>query len=1056
MVKVTVIPNNIELPDLSPVSIPEDTPTGTVVTTVQAMAGNSELVRYQITGGNTNNAFSIDSTSGNITVAGGLDFETTPTYSLTIRANVQGSPASDSTIQRINITDVNEQPFFSTPCARSNSCLFVVTENQPAGAFVGVVMADDPDRSTVANGMLSYTILNSTLFAIDSNGNITTTGELDRETTSSYSLTVRVQDAGSPSLSALTEVIVVVGDVNDNAPVFITAPTPLSLFESTRPNVLFAQYIATDRDIGVNREISYSLTTSTPNLPFTIDPSTGTVTTNDTLDFETTRGYNFSVVASNPDGLSTSFDVVLTVIDRNDNSPQFDQLQYNATVEEHSNIGTFVVDVNAEDADSGDFGRVGYQISAGNFNNSFAINETTGVITVNNDIDRELVAMFTLTVEAFDQGLIRQFNTVPVLITVTDINDNAPVFDPDSYQATIQELAPVSFGILTVTATDQDEPGNDNSAIDYTIVSGNDLERFALNMTSGELTVAQSLDFEQQPTQYSLVVRASDRGNPSLSDDATVTIIVENNNEHPPVISGNISINVSELAPVGSCIAQFNASDLDKMDVTFSFAPGTNPGGLFNISSSGLVELNGSLDFERQEQHILEIIATDGLLTDTAFLTVNVRNENEFTPEIFGQLQFNTTEEEPNSPVGRVSARDGDSNDVISFFLQPGPLSSLFTIDSSSGEITTVGALDREMLVEEGKFLPLSSQGQLVVVARDSLMPQRQETAPVTITLIDINDNSPVFEQSVYITSVEENLSAGTELFTVQASDRDIGLNGEIEYFIGGVSVPFAVNRSSGVVTTTRALDREDVDFYSFNITARDRGSPSLEATAEVRVTVLDDNDNPPVFTVDVYTVMLRELAPVSFPVIQVFVNDEDIGENARASFAIVGANDCSNISSPIPDPCFFSINETNGLIVLRRQLDFEQQQFHNITVTATDNGFPRLTSTARVEVEVLNDDEEPPQFDGPCDNTVNETNAVPVIVTTCLAIDNDVATGAAGTVYAIIGGNVGNTFTINPAGEIMATRPLDREERSNYTLTVTATDARAQTSEQTVSVHSV
>ena len=1049
--KIIVVPNRIEIGDLLPVSVAENASVGINVTQIQVTDATG-LIQYSIQSGNVGNAFQIDATTGVITVAAPLNFETTSAYLLVIRAAIASTGASDTAVQVINITDVNEQPFFTLPCALSNSCVFGVDENEAVGALVGTVTAGDPDLPTVSNGMLTFSISN-TNFVIDNNGTIRTAVVLDREVRDEYTATVTVTDGGNPSLSVETQITIHVNDVNDNAPVFTSAPNPVGVFENFPNDTIIAEYEAEDDDIGENARIIFSLRSATPNLPFTINSVTGILSTINTLDFESVQSYNITVVASNPDGLSTSVDVVILITDVNDNAPIFDQPLYRASVVEHSSLDTFVVQVNASDADSELNGRVGYQIINGNFNNSFSIDRDTGEITVANDIDREVTPMFSLTVEAFDFGLIRLRSTANVLIDVEDINDNAPIFDPDRYEALVPESLSLQSLIVTLMAVDLDQPGTPNSEIVFSITNGNGAGRFEVNATSGEIILVQPLDFEQE-SEYTLQVRAEDRGNPVMFDTATVVIRVENVNEHPPVISGDFNVTVSELAPIGMIIAQFNATDLDQMHVVFSLSESSNPNGIFAISSSGLVTLNMSLDFEQAAQHVLQVIASDGQLTDTAVLTVNVRDENEFAPVFVGPTEFSVIEEQPaGTVVGTVQATDRDGSDTVTYFIQSGPLSSFFQIDSNTGTITTTGPLDREMLVDEGRFIPPNSQEELTVIARDSIITRRQTSEVINITLIDINDNPPLFEQNEYETNITENNVPNLTLFTVQARDRDSGSNAIIRYSILTNGVPFAINPITGRVFATAALDREQVSSYTFTILARDLGTPSLNSTAQAVVNVLDENDNDPIFTLPVYNVEVSEAAPVNTPLVQVIANDDDIGENGRVTYAIVGSEMCPSTATPPPSPCVFNIDAGTGLIRLRQLLDFETVRVHNFTVTATDNGFVRRSSSAQVIVNVLNVDERAPEFDGPCDASFAETDDTSV-VTICQASDTDIAGGASGPLitYTIVSGNTDNTFSIDNNGRIRNIKPVDREVRSEYSLTVRVQDRAGLSSTQTVS----
>ena len=465
-IKVVVIRNEVEFPDLPVVSVPEDVLMETFVTQVQA-DGPVGTLEYSITGGNVGNAFQINSTTGEITVASTLDFETLATYSLTIQAtSTVMTGASGTAIQVISVDNVNEQPFFVTQCAVDNNCVFSVQENQPAGMSVGTTDAGDPDASSTANGMLVYSLLpvDTTPFAIDSNGVIRPTVVLDREAIDSYTFDVIVQDNGDPSLSVLTTVIVTVSDVNDNPPFFIHQIEAVSILENIPVGSPLTQYIAGDDDIGTNAEISYILSPNGPGsgpLPFEVNPQDGLLIITAPLDFETQSEYTITVTASNPDGVSTPITTTIRVLDINEFPPVFTENPYEVSFDEHS-TPIPVLTVEATDQDSGINGEVRYSITGGNFEDSFVVDSVTGLITLapGVEIDRETIDCFTLTVQAYDLGQPTSLTgTSTVKVTINDINDNPPQFVNPAQTiiiVTIDDIQSYDTELITVSATDED------------------------------------------------------------------------------------------------------------------------------------------------------------------------------------------------------------------------------------------------------------------------------------------------------------------------------------------------------------------------------------------------------------------------------------------------------------------------------------------------------------------------------------------------------------------------------------------------------------------------
>ena len=1068
-----MIRNHIDFADLPEQQVSETAEVGEDIVTVQA-TGGAGTIRYSIIGGNTEDAFRIGESSGLIEVDRVLNFETLSGYTLSIEAVSVGTTVSGTATLSITVTDVNESPFFTQTCALNGRCTANFAENQPSGTRVRRVVANDPDLASVANGMLQFSLSPPNMpFTVDSTGRINSAQTLDREQQDSYTLTLTVQDMCQPvcSLSVQTTVIIRVTDENDIPPFFIQGPAQLNVSESTPTDFVLVQYVARDNDTGANAEIAYSLAAAgNVPVPFAINPQSGALRITTELDFETTTSYDITITASNPDGVNSSVSTAINVLDANDNQPIFSPDVYTAVIDEHSAIGTLVSTVTATDADSGLNGAIRYSIVGGNIQDSFAINETTGAITVAADIDRdqEQISSFRLTVRANDLGTPPQApDSATVRVTIGDINDNSPVFAPDVYSRDLREDIRPGFNVLRVYAFDRDEPGNPNSQITYSIVSGDDTNRFELDPGTGQLTLAATLDFENT-TNYQLGIRAADGGDPSNSDNGTIVVRTINVNENPPTFqSSDQTVNVSELTPVGSQITRFTALDPDQMMVGFTIDSGNQEGRFTIGNETGILTLTTSLDFETTEGYLLGISASDGQQSASATLTVNVIDENEHTPQFEGGLAFSVLEEEPGgSSVGRVMASDADGsadNSRVSFSFVRQP--RYFSINSETGEITTREQLDREDLTQV--FRPPRSSEMLEVSARDGGIPSLQNVTTITIQLVDINDNSPVFDDAEYRNSLLENLRAGTPVFRISATDSDLGQNGEIRFSFQlvdnlGDTVPFRINNVSGLLETTEPLDCELQQVYNFIITATDQGAEPRSASTEGSLMLLDENDNTPAFSRDLYELTVLESIQVGRDLLRVNATDPDKGENGRVTYRITGQADPRNtIENQGEDFTLFAINPTTGEIRHITPFDFENEQQVNITVVASDNGVPRLSSSVTVVFNVRNVDETRPVFPRTCSTEIPENVEVGTVLITCAASDLDNVTtpeNPIGVTYTITNGNDRGIFAINNStGEITNTQIIDREERSFpvslYVLTVRATDLGDNVATRTVNI---
>ena len=1055
--------NQITFSALAPVSVPETASVDDEVTTIAATGGAGQI-QYSILSSNV--PFRIEAATGRLLVDGVLNFEDVMQYSITVEAESVGTIVSGTATQVVNIVDVNEHPEWSTPCAQAGVCTAQILENLPSQAIGSRLDVVDLDLPSLPNGMITYTITPNDardLFSVENDGTVRTEVELDRETRDVHTFTVTAADGGTPPLSITTTFQVTVLDENDEAPTFVQGPVQISIPENEPVDTVIAQYIATDADTEPNAQITYSLSPSSGS-PFELNSDNGALSITQIIDYEDPNSRMFLVtITANNNPLSTSIETQIDITDVNDNTPIFQSNSYTMTIPEHSPVGTPVIVVVATDADSGLNGDVRYSINGGNSQGFFSINSVSGNITVAADIDREQVGSVELRIRARDRGTPRLSSTVTVTVTISDINDNPPIFDPDSYAVSLREDKSVNSLAFTVFATDADEPGTDNSRIVYSISQGNIGNAFRIE-ESGMVFIDSALNHEAIPS-YTLTILANDQGSPQMSDSATAVVTVINVNEAPPTLSGDQSIELSESTPTGVTVASFSASDPDFTTVDISIISG-NDEGKFSINNDGDISIVSMLDFETTTSYNLTIEASDGEQTDTASLFVNVLDENEFPPQFTGPSEFTFAEEQSSGLlVGTVSATDGDgsapNNEITYSFSSQVSLQDYFTLDSSTGQIRTAAVLDREMLTD---IFPVPSSSLTVqIFARDGGSPSLQSTREYTITLIDINDNSPEFGDSEYSNSIFENQPAQTVLM-FSAVDIDLGTNADFRFSFSvqpltGASLFQLPDDRVGEISTTGPLDCESATEYNFTITATDMGNPVRSSTASGMLTLRDQNDNPPIFTESPYEIIVAENAPLFSIVAQVTANDADKGSNGEVFYEIFGQDDFEEegetVDFGIP---FFEIDADSGEIEHITPFDFESFPEVTIMVRANDRGTPRQTSTTQVVFTVSNVDESPPRFGSDCDDvTLPENTPAGSVIVNCMATDLDNTTTPDDTewiTYTIENGNTDNTFTIGlHDGIIRNNVDLDFETNRFFFLDIRATDGSGRSRTENVDI---
>ncbi|XP_016305846.1 protocadherin-10-like [Sinocyclocheilus anshuiensis] len=281
---------------------------------------------------------------------------------------------------------------------------------------------------------------------------------------------------------------------------------------------------------------------------------------------------------------------------------------------------------------------------------------------------------------------------------------------------------------------------------------------------------------------------------------------------------------------------------------------------------------------------------------------------------------------------------------------------------------------------------------QLTLTAVDGGTPSKTGTSLMIIKVLDNNDNTPVFSKPLYKTTVFENVAIGTTIAVLNATDFDEGSNSEIAYsFIKHVNndrniESFAINKISGEITVHGKLDHESNNAIEIRVQARDKGSTPRVAHCKVLVEILDVNDNIPEISVTSLVNVVKEGSPKGTMVGLITVKDDDSGENGSVKL---------KITEPLP----FLLQNTyknKYSLVVDGPLDRESQSEYNVTITATDEGTPPLSSTSVITVHVSDVNDNAPRFPEPVINVyVKENSQIGAVIHTVSAFDPDVGDNA-------------------------------------------------------------
>uniref|UniRef100_A0A8C0GZS0 Cadherin domain-containing protein n=1 Tax=Chelonoidis abingdonii TaxID=106734 RepID=A0A8C0GZS0_CHEAB len=671
------------------------------------------------------------------------------------------------------------------------------------------------------NEPLKYGILNpGNKFMIKStSGVIETTGiPFDREKQELYELVVEASRELDHLRVTRVVVIVNIEDINDNAPVFVGLPYYAAVQVDAEPGTLIYRVTAIDKDKGANGEVSYLLKEDYGH--FEIDRQTGSVTLREAFNSDLSNIEYLVIILAKDGGnpsLSASVELPITIV--NKAMPVFDKPFYTASVNEDIEMHTPILSINATSPEGQ---AIIYIIVDGDPLNQFNIDFDTGVLSVISPLDYEVNSVFKLTVRASD-ALTGARAEVTVDLIINDVNDNPPVFDHSAYNATLSEASLIGTPVLQVVATDADS--ENNKLIQYQIVqdSFNSTDYFHIDSTSGLILTARMLDHELLQ-QCSLKVRAADNGFPPLSSEVLVSIYVTDMNDNPPVFNQLIYESyVSELAPRGHFVTCVQASDADSSDfdrLEYSILSGNDRTSFIMDSKSGIITLSNHRKQRMEPMYSLNVSVSDGLFTSTAQVHIQILGANLYNP-VFSQSIYVTEVREnaaPGTKVIHVKATDGDSgiygqinysiiNDFAKDQSELDKIMEAFTIDGNSGWISTLKDLDHEKNPTFTFAVVASDLGEAFSLSSTTL---------VSVTVTDINDNSPIFEHEVYRGSVKESDPPGEVVAVLSTWDEDTSeINRQVSYHITGKNVSNSVlsvsaKRTGVLVPTSDAASEEE------------------------------------------------------------------------------------------------------------------------------------------------------------------------------------------------------------------------------------------------------
>ena len=961
-------------------------------------------------GGTDADSFSIDTTIGQLRTNAPLDFETKSSYSVTITVSDGiGAATIAVTINVSNATE-NSAPVFTggTNVIRS------IAENTGSGVDIGSpVSATDVDNDT-----LTYSLggTEASSFSIDSTtGQLRTNAPLDYESDSSYTVTLTVSD-GNGGIDSIT-VTINITDVDEtpsnSSPIFDEgSSTSRSVQENTSSGVDIGSAVSATDDDG--DDLSYSLGGTDAAL-FSIDASTGQLSTSSSLNYETEDSYSVTITAS--DGsLVDSIDVTIDIIDVND-APVFTVGSSTSRIfAEDAAIGVNVgAPVIATD-DDGD--NLSYSLS-GTDAAAFSIDNTSGQLKTAVAFNAATKTAYSVIVTVYDGNLS---DTITVTINIRSVND-APVFkEGNSATRSIAENTVSNINIgAAVSATDAD-----NDSLTYTL-GGTDAAAFGIIATNGQLRTNAALNFETKET-YSVVITASDG---TLSDTITVTINITNANDVPVFTDGatttrSIAENTAAGINIGTAIV---ATDEDKDTLTYALG-GTDTAAFDIIATNGQLQTKASLDYEDKDEYTVTVAVADGNGgTDAISVTINVTDLTETlvnNPPVFTDGISTTRSIVENSAAdvnigAPIAATDADNNTLA--YTLSGTDAALFAIDSSIGQLKTNAALDHEVKAEYGVIVNVNDGSTSVSIS-------------VTINVTDAND-APEFTVTSATRSIAENTVSGQNIGSaITATDQD---GDDLTYTLGGTdSASFSIVSTSGQLQSNAALNYENKSSYTVTITASDGTATDR---IDVTITITDANDAP-TFSDGVTTTR---------SVVENTVSGQNIGSAITATDPDSG--DILTYTLGGTDAASFSIVSTSGQLQTNVALDYETKTSYTVRVSVSDDNGGTDSITVTINVTDINENRAPVFTDGTnttrsiAENTASGQNIGSAVAATDPNIGDTLT-------YTLGGTDAGSFDIVSTSGQLQTKAALDYESKTSYTVAVSVSDGNGGSDSISVTVN--
>ena len=888
-------------------------------------------------------------------VAGALDHETQPSFTLTIRSTDAGGLTHDDAFT-ILVADVNEVP----------DSLTISNDHVPESSALQTVIGTFTTGDVDAGDTHTYSIQTAGVpFAI-AGDELRVGGAIDYEAQSTYSLVIRTTDAGGLTLD---ETIAIHVDNRNETPTGLVLSSQ-TVDENTPTGAVVATLTAQDPDAGD----THTFALLTVGAPFTVVGAELRV--GGPLDHETLASYNLLFRTTDAGGFSRYDTFTIQVADVNE-APSLPSLS-NATIAESAPIGSVLGTLAATDPDAGD--SLSYSLAGTPTPFAVAGNE----LRVAAPLDYESAASHAVTVRVTDSGGLSSEQTFAVQVTDT----NEPPSNVLLSNTNVLETAAMGAVVGTLSSVDPDA-GDSHT---YAITGGG--AGFAI--VGNELRVAAALDHETAAS-HPITIRATDAAGASVERAFTITVADVNEAPVGLALSGQ---SVAENAGPGTLVGVLSASDPDQGD-SHTFALVT-PGTPFAVEPTGELRVTGPLDYETARDHALAVRVTDsGGLTYERTFTVAVTDLNEAPSQLTLSNTSISEAAAPNTVVGMLAATDEDAGDRHTFSVVTA--GAPFAI--AGNQLQVSGPLDHEQQAQIALTLRATDSGGLTV------------DLEVTIDVTDVNEAPSALALSA--TSIAEDATVGSVVGTLTGSDPDSA--DTLSFSLVTSGQPFVVSGDELLVAA--GLDHETHGSYLLTLRATDAAGLTFDRA--FTIAVADVNEAPSDLLLSASAV--TENAPVGALVGTFSAVDEDLGD--VHTFELLTTN--------VP----FTV--AGDELLVSGPLDHESAASYTLWVRVTDAGGLVHDASFTVDVGDFND---PPSGVRITGTSVPENAPLGAVIGTLSAVDADLGDSHT---FAVLGDSA---FSVSGA-DLQVAAALDFETEPTHTITVRATDRAGLTYDQVFTI---